>query len=332
MPEATVSDATVQLSYIRAVNEALVAAMAVDDRVIVLGEDVGKPNGPFGATKGLHRRHGDRALDTPISETAMLGAALAAAMRGSRPVVEIMYMDFMLVAMDQLVNQIANTRYVSCGRWQAPLVVRTQGGHSPGSCAQHSQMLETFLAHTPGLRVGLPSTPHDAYSMTRAAIACDDPVVMVESRMLYPTKGDVGLDAPVEPIGGSRRLRDGGDVTLVGWSAMVPELLAAADELAARDVSASVIDLRWLSPLDLDPVVIDVAQTGHVVVAHEAVMTGGFGAEVVSRLVERCWSSLKAPPLRVAALDVPMPAAPALQHVVAPQHALVVERVLGLLA
>lgn len=325
-------DGTTELTYIRAINEALGVAMAEDDRVIVFGEDVAKPNGPFGATKGLHRAHPGRVLDTPISETAMLGAALGAAMRGSRPVVEIMYMDFMLVAMDQLVNQIANARYVSCGRWQAPLLVRTQGGHSPGSCAQHSQTLEGLLAHVPGLRIGLPATPHDAYAMTRAAIASDDPVVMVESRMLYPTKGEVDLGGPIESVGGSRQVATGGDVTLVGWATMVPVLLAAAESLAEAGVSASVIDLRWLSPLDLDPVVADVERTGRLLVAHEAVRTAGFGAEIAAQVTERCWSALKAPPRRLASLDVPMPAAPALQRVVVPDRDRVVADVLGMLA
>ena len=312
MPETT------NLTYIRAVNEALRWALSADDRVIVFGEDVAVPNGPFGATKGLHTTFGRRVFDTPISETAMVGAALGAAMRGSRPVVEIMYMDFALVAFDQFVNQVATTRYVSCGRWQAPLVVRTQGGHSPGSCAQHSHMLEALLAHTPGLRIGLPATADDAYAMTRAAIVSDDPVVMVESRMLYPTKAEVDLSAPVEPIGRSRVRRRGDDVTIVTWSQMVPKCLEAAEALAADGIGATVIDLRWLSPLDLDPVLEDVCRTGRAMVVHEAVKTGGFGAEIAATITEHCFSDMRGPVVRVASADVPMPAAPALQRVAVP--------------
>lgn len=312
MPETT------SLSYIRAINEALGWALREDERVIVFGEDVALPNGPFGATKGLHASFGKRVFDTPISETAMIGAALGAAMRGSRPVVEIMYMDFSLVAFDQFVNQVAPTRYVSCGRWQAPMVIRTQGGYSPGSCAQHSHMLEAFMAHTPGLRVGLPASADDAYAMTRAAVASDDPVVMIESRMLYPSKADVDLSAPVEPIGGSRVRRRGDDVTIITWSQMVPKTMAAAETLAAEGVEATVVDLRWLSPLDLGPALESVSRTGRVLVVHEAVTTGGFGAEVAASVTEHCFSDLKGPVLRVATADVPMPAAPVLQEAAVP--------------
>lgn len=312
MPETTT------LTYIRAINEALGWALNHDDRVIVFGEDVALPNGPFGATKGLHAAHGKRVFDTPISETAMVGAALGAAMRGSRPVVEIMYMDFSLVAMDQFVNQVAPTRYVSGGRWTAPLVIRTQGGYSPGSCAQHSHMLEAFMAHTPGLRVGLPASADDAYAMTRAAVASEDPVVMIESRMLYPTKAEVELHSAVETVGGSRTRRQGEDVTIVTWSQMVPKALEVADRLAKTGVSATVIDLRWLSPLDLEPVYSDVVRTGRAVVIHEAVRTGGFGAEVAASVTEQCFADLDGPVLRIATADVPMPAAPSLQEAAVP--------------
>ncbi|MPZ51842.1 MAG: acetoin dehydrogenase [Acidimicrobiia bacterium] len=309
------------LNYIRSVNAALDWALGAHPEVFVFGEDVAIPNGPFGATKGLHAKYGRRVFDTPISESAMVGAALGAAMRGSRPVVEIMYMDFALVAMDQIVNQIAPTRYVSCGRWAAPLVVRTQGGYSPGSCAQHSHMLETFLAHTPGLRVGLPSNAADAYGMLRAAVESDDPVFMIESRMLYPTKATVDLNGPVEDIGGSRQLRSGDDLTIVAWSQMVPKALEAADQLAEDGIGASVIDLRWLSPLDLEPVLEDVIRTGRTIVTHEAVRTGGFGAEIAATITEHCFDSMTAPVARVATADVPMPAAPSLQVEAVPSTA-----------
>ncbi|HQJ34832.1 MAG TPA: transketolase C-terminal domain-containing protein, partial [Rhodoglobus sp.] len=242
-----------ELTYIRAVNLALEDALAQDSRVVVLGEDVAIPNGPFGATKGLFSAFGERVIDTPISETAMIGTALGAAMGGLRPVVEIMYADFLLVAMDQIVNQVANTRYVSRGQLTAPLVIRTQQGHTPGACAQHSQSLEALFAHVPGLRVGIPATPGDAYSMLRTAIQLDDPVMIFESRKLYPTKGLVAPGTPDLGIGIAETLRRGSDVTVVTWGtgrALVEEALTDG----ASEVSADVIDLRWISPWDSNAV------------------------------------------------------------------------------
>ena len=300
---------------------------------LIFGEDVAKPGGPFGATKGLYEAFGEeRVFDTPISETAMLGMALGAAMTGYRPIVEIMYADFMFVAMDQLVNQIANTRYVSEGRWTAPLVVRTQQGTSPGACAQHSHSIETYLVHTPGLRVAVPATADDAYQMNRTAVASDDPVVVVEARMLYPSAG------AGRPRGsGSSRWAalaspaPGGDVTLVTWSTGVPLCLAAADQLAADGVDVEVVDLRWLNPLDMDTVIASIAKTGRAAVVHEANLTGGLGGEIVARATESLFGSLRAPILRVATPDVPMPAAPTLQAAVLPDVAKVVSTVRRLL-
>ena len=188
----------VELRYIQAVNHALRWAMREYPEALIFGEDVAIPGGPFGATKGLRNEFGDRIFDTPISESAFVGAAIGAAMRGRRPIVEIMFADFTLVAMDQIVNQLANVRYVSQGRYKAPVTIRTQGGYTPGACAQHCQSLEAFFAHVPGLRVGLPAYPQDAYDMLRSAIAHDDPVLIIENRSLYPDKGTVILDRPVD--------------------------------------------------------------------------------------------------------------------------------------
>ncbi len=316
-----------RMSYIRAVNTALRWGLETYPEAIVFGEDVAIPNGPFGATKGLHGAFGERVFDTPISETAMVGAALGAAMRGCRPVLEIMYMDFTMVAMDQIVNQVANTRYVSRGGWAAPLVIRTQGGHSPGSGPQHSHAIEAFFAHTPGLRVGLPATPDDAYQMLRTAIASDDPVMIVENRMLYADKGPVDLDAPLQPLGGARTLRTGTDATVVAWSRTVSFARDAAEQLAADGLDVEVIDLRWLSPLDFDAVAASVARTGRLVVAHEANLTGGFGAEIAARAATHCFTDLRAPIQRVGTADVPVPAAPALQRAVIPEVSSIVEAV-----
>lgn len=321
-------DATSNLSYIQAVQHGLRWSLEALDDTVIFGEDVAVPGGPFGATKNLHRDFGsDRIFDTPISETAFLGMALGAAMTGLRPIAEIMYADFMFVAMDQLVNQIANTHYVSRGTYKAPLVIRTQQGYSSGSCAQHSKSIEAYVAHTPGLRLAVPSTADDAYQMLRASIVSDDPVVVAEARMLYPTKGEVRLDAPVERVGGGRITRAGADVTVVAWSRMAVAALDAAEELAADGIDVEVVDPRWLAPLDFDLIAASVKKTGRLVVAHEANLTGGFGAEIAARAADQCFGDLRAPIARVGAPDVPTPAAPALQAVVIPSAADVVAAV-----
>ncbi|MEV0732792.1 transketolase C-terminal domain-containing protein [Polymorphospora sp. NPDC050346] len=321
------------LRYIQAVNHALAWALDSRDDTVYFGEDVALPGGPFGATKGLHKRFGDRRIfDTPISETGFLGMALGSAMTGLRPIAEIMYADFAFVAMDQIVNQIANTRYSSGGRWTAPLVIRLQQGYSPGACAQHSQSIEAYLAHTPGLRVALPATADDAYQMLRTAVTSDDPVVVAEARMLYPTRGEVRLDAPVEPVGGAKVVRPGTDATVVAWSRLVPVAVEAANQLAAEGIEVEVVDLRWLNPLDFDTVAASIGRTGRLVVAHEANLTGGFGAEIAARAADECFADLRAPVRRVAAPDVPMPAAPSLQAAVVPEAAAVVDAVRRTLA
>jgi acetoin:2,6-dichlorophenolindophenol oxidoreductase subunit beta len=320
------------LTYIQAVNAALRWGLDQYPEALLFGEDVAIPGGPYGASRGLRERFGDRVFDTPISETAMLGAGVGAAMRGMRPIVEIMYADFFLVALDQVVNQAANVRYTSRGRYTCPLTIRSQQAATPGACAQHTQSLEAFFAHVPGLRVGLPADARDAYEMLRAAIAEDDPVVILESRALYPRKQDLDLDAPLEAVGGARVRRQGDDVTVVSWGRMVHEAVAAADRLAEEGLGADVIDLRWLSPLDLAAVRESIARTGRVVVTHEANRTGGFGAEIAARLADEAFWDLDAPVARVAAPDVPLPAAPLLQEALLPHAeaiAACVRRLLG---
>lgn len=299
-----------EITYIRAVNQALTDALESDDSVIILGEDVAIPNGPFGATKGLHAVHGVRVVDTPISESAMVGAALGASMAGLRPVVEIMYADFLMVAMDQIVNQVANTRYVSQGRIAAPLVIRTQQGSTPGSCAQHSQSLEALFAHVPGLRVAVPATAQDAYSILRGAIDSDDPVLIFESRRLYPSKGVVSSNADAR-IGVADVVRAGDDVTLVTWGTGRALCEAALDGLANQGISGELIDLRWLAPWDAAAVIDSVGRTGRLVVAHEAVRTGGFGAEVVSTVAEALGPKLRSS-RRVGTASAPIPSSPTL--------------------
>jgi 2-oxoisovalerate dehydrogenase E1 component len=309
-----------EMTYINAVTAALAAELAARKEVLVYGEDVGAAGGIFGASRGLQDRFGsDRVFDTPIAESAILGSAVGAAMEGLRPVVEIMWADFVLVALDQLINQAANVRYVSRSELSAPLVVRMQQGATPGSCAQHSQNLEALLAHVPGLKVGLAATPGDAYAMLRSAVADPDPVIVIEARSLYQTKGAVQLDAEVGPVGGARLHRDGSDLVLLTWGTMVPQAIQAGDELAQLGIEASVVDLRWLNPLDDETIEQVVrASDGRVLIVHEANVTGGFGAEIAARIQERHLDFLDQPVARLGAPDTRIPSAPALQRALVP--------------
>jgi pyruvate/2-oxoglutarate/acetoin dehydrogenase E1 component len=310
-----------QLRYIQAVQAALHWSLKNIPDAIYFGEDVAIPGGPFGATKGMYAEFGpSRIFDTPITEQAFIGMALGSAMTGLRPIAEIMYIDFAFVAMDQIVNQIATTRYASDGRSGAPLVIRTQQGYSPGSCSQHSHSAEAYFAHTPGLRVGLPSNSDDAYQMLRSAVVSDDPVIIIETRMLYPTQSSVRLNSVVEPIGGAKILRSGTDATVVCWGSTVTKSLAAAELMSAEGVNVEVIDLRWLSPLDMNTVYDSIARTGRLVITHEANLTGGFGGEISARVSEFAFSSLVAPIVRIATPDVNFPAAPSLQQVLLPNE------------
>lgn len=330
LPPAPVSAALVrtageprELTFIQAVNEALRADLAARPEMLAYGEDLGKAGGIFGATRSLQREFGaGRVFDTPIAESGILGSAIGAALCGQRPVVEIMWADFLLVALDQLINQAANVRYLTRGRHSVPLVVRTQQGATPGSCAQHSQSLEALIAHIPGLRVGLPSTPQDAYDMLRAAIADPDPCIIIESRALYQVKAPVTLWSDADPIGGATLRQPGNDVALIGWGAIMPHLLEASRLLRQDGIEAAVLDLRWLSPLDdaaLSNVVLGCR--GRAVVAHDANVTGGFGAEIVARLHERHGSVHVR---RVASPDIRVPASPVLQRARLPDAAAIV--------
>jgi 2-oxoisovalerate dehydrogenase E1 component len=308
-----------QLTYAKAITEALERELDARPETILFGEDVAIPGGVFGVTRGLRDRFGpQRVFDTPIAEAAILGSAVGAALAGLRPVVEIMWADFLLVALDQLVNQAANVRYLSRGRQSAPILVRCQQGVTPGSCAQHSQSLEALLAHIPGLRVGMPSNPADAYAMTRAAIAHPDPVVLIESRAIYGRRGPVDLDARVEGVGGARLHRTGDALVIISWGRMVDAALAAADTLAADGIEATVLDLRWLSPLDDEAVAEAVSRCHRVLICHEANVTGGFGAEVSARIASEHLYELDAPVRRLGSPDVRYPSSPVLQEALLP--------------
>lgn len=278
-----------QMTYANAVNEALRIELDSRPELLAYGEDVGHSGGIFGIHRKLQVDFGaDRVFDTPIAEAAILGSALGASLLGMKPVVEIMWADFMLVALDQMINQMANIRYVTEGKHSASVVVRTQQGSTPGSCPQHSQCLEALLAHIPGLRVGIPATPADAHSMLRAAIADPDPCILFECRGLYKEEGPVATDLAVESIGGARLTKEGSDLAIISWGRSALHALEAANLLSSEGISAAVLDLRWLSPLDtsaIDEVVSSCG--GRALVVHEANLQGGFGAEIAAGICER---------------------------------------------
>ena len=307
------------MTYAQAVNRAFHEEMATRPDVILLGEDVAMPGGVFGLSRGLLKSHGaERVVDTPIAETAILGAAVGAAMEGLRPIAEIMFADFLFVALDQLINQAANVRYVSNGRASAPLVVRTQQGVTPGSCAQHAQCVEAHLANIPGIKVGLAATVQDAYSMLRAAIADPDPTVIIEARSLLALSAEIEIGGEVERAEGARLRRDGNDAVIITWGTSLYPVLAAASQLEEEGIDVSVLDLRWLSPIDDEAIRRSVAGSGRVLIVHEASRTGGFGAEIAARISETLDAELKAPVKRIGGLDIRMPASPKLQKIVVP--------------
>ncbi|HZY71523.1 MAG TPA: thiamine pyrophosphate-dependent enzyme [Edaphobacter sp.] len=321
------------VSYIQAVNEALSRELAARPEVLIYGEDVGFAGGIFGASRGLQKSYGaKRVFDTPISESAILGSAVGAAVMGMKPIVEIMWADFMLVALDQIINQAANVRYITGGRSCVPMVVRTQQGATPGSCAQHSQSLEALLAHIPGLRIAIPATPQDAYDLLRTATATPDPCIVFESRALYQTTGTVRYTDEIEPIGKSRLHRSGRDAMIITWGTMLSVALESAAKLSEEGFDVGVLDLRWLCPIDSKGLRTAVKDAGgRVLVLHEANQTGGFGAEIVARLHELFEGDIPISAVRLATPDVRMPAAPILQRALLPNVEKVIAEVRQLL-
>lgn len=296
-----------------AIHDALEVELLADERVFVAGIDVGAGGNVFGLTRGLRDRFGDRVRDTPISETAIMGVGVGAAMAGMRPVVELMYLDFVGVCLDQLLNQAAKMPFMTGGAAQMALTVRTQFGAGRSSGSQHSQSLEVLLAHIPGLSVVMPSTPADTYGLLRAAIADPNPVVVIENRLLYGMKGPRPPADHLVPIGVSHVVRPGTDITLVSVSRMVHEALAAADEVAADGISVEVIDLRTVAPLDLAPILESVHKTSRLLVAHEAALPFGIGAEIAAVVAREAFWDLDAPIERIGAAATPPPYAPELE-------------------
>jgi acetoin:2,6-dichlorophenolindophenol oxidoreductase subunit beta len=305
----TVETPTRTLTYRDAVNEALAIELERDPAAFLIGEDIAAYGGVYKVTAGLLERFGpERVIDTPIAEAGFVGAAIGAAIAGRRPIVELMFMDFALVALDQMLNQASKLRYLSGDTLAVPLTVRTQQGVGSGTAAQHSQSFEALFAHVPGFAVALPAFPADAKGLLAAAVRMDDPSLVIEHKALYATKGEVPEGNYVIPFGVANVLRRGADVTIVSYSRAVHTSLEAADILL-RDhrVAAEVIDLRTVVPLDYDTVIESVERTGHLVVVHEAHRNVGIGAEIAARVSEYAWGSLKTPVRRVAGLDVPVP-------------------------
>jgi pyruvate dehydrogenase E1 component beta subunit len=303
-----------ETTFLAAISGALAHAMRSDERVIVLGEDVAE-GGPYGGTAGLAEEFGrTRVLNTPISEGAVCGVAIGAAQAGLRPVVEIMFIDFITLALDQLVNQAAKAHFMSGGQLTVPLVLRTQGGAGSRSGAQHSQSLEAWLTHVPGLKVLMPSNAADAAGLLASAIEDPGPVVFVENNSLYFRREPAGAnDVEPVPIGSARTVRRGDDLTIIATSRMVGEAVQAAERLAGEGVAAEVIDPRSLVPLDIDTIAGSVRRTGRAVVAHEAVVPGGFGAELTAQIQQEAFDCLEAPIQRVGAPFEPVPVSPPLE-------------------
>ncbi|HRH85994.1 MAG TPA: alpha-ketoacid dehydrogenase subunit beta [Rubrivivax sp.] len=312
--QAPAASAPAEMKTMAAVALALRDAMADDPRVVVMGEDIGAPGGSFKATRGLLEEFGpQRVIDTPISEASIVSAAVGAALSGLRPVVEIMFMDFVTLAMDALVNQAAKARFMFGGQCSVPMVLRTPHGGGLNAGPQHSQCLEAWLAHVPGLKVVCPATPGDAYALLRAAIRDPDPVVFVEHKGLYGSKGLVDRTVTAE-IGSARIVRPGRDATVVTYGATVAAALEAARQLAAEGVEVEVIDLRSLQPWDRATVLASLARTHRAVVAHEAVQAFGVGAEIAATLADEGFDDLDAPVLRVGAPFMPVPFAKSLEQ------------------
>ncbi|HST17973.1 MAG TPA: alpha-ketoacid dehydrogenase subunit beta [Gaiellaceae bacterium] len=309
-----------ELTYREAVRDALGAALRADEDVFVMGEDIAEMGGSMGVTQGLLDEFGpERVRNTPISEMAIVGAGIGAAMAGMRPVVEIMYEDFLTLSLEQIVNQAAKHRYMSGGQLKVPLTIRTQGGAGWSPGAQHAQQLEAWLVHVPGLKVAFPSTPEDVRGILWSAIYDDNPVIVFEHRLLYPVKGEVPEKLEPIPLGKARVVREGTDVTVIATGPLVHRSLEAAQAAEGEGISVEVVDPRSLQPLDEEALVASVKKTNRVVIAHEAVTRMGFGAEVAAVLQYQAFDWLDAPIERVGSKFAPLAFAPVMEQFVVPQ-------------
>jgi pyruvate/2-oxoglutarate/acetoin dehydrogenase E1 component len=297
-----------EIRYIWAINEAMKEEMERDDHVFLIGEDVGIPGGSFGASRGLYERFGpERVVDTPISEAGIMGLAAGAAACGLRPIVEIMFMDFMAVCMDGIANQVAKMRYMFGSQYTIPMVIRTPAGGGVNAGPQHSQCLEAWFAHLPGIKVVMPATPYDVKGLLKSATRDDNPVIVVENKALHALKGEIPEEEYLVPIGKAEIKRAGTDVTVVATSRMVHESIKAAGLLEKEGINIEVIDLRSISPWDKPTVFESVSKTHRLVIAHEAVKNFGIGAELAAAVAEEIIHEIDAPIVRVGAPFVPVP-------------------------
>ena len=310
-----------EVTFVESLRMTLKEEMEKDSTLMLIGEDIGRYGSIFGVTKGLLEEFGPhRVRSTPISESAIIGSALGAAMTGVRTIAEIMYVDFTTCAMDQIVNQVAKMRYMSGGKAKVPLVIRTQGGGGRGNAAQHSQSLEALFLHIPGLKIVIPSTPYDARGLLKTAIRDDNPVLFIEHKLLYATKGYIPEEEYLIPFGQADIKRTGKDVTIVAVSYMVTKALKAAHHLSEEGIDAEVIDLRTLIPMDIETILQSIYKTNRVVIVHEGCLRGGIGAEIAAQIQEKAFDYLDAPVERIGALNVPIPYSEPLENAVIPDE------------
>lgn len=311
-----------EITYRQAIHDAMVEEMRRDERVFLIGEDIGRYGGAFGVSAGMLDEFGpERVRETPISEQAIVGAAAGAAMVGMRPIAEMMFMDFILLGMEPLVNQAAKARYMFGGKAMVPMVVRMPNGSGTGAAAQHSQSLETLLMHIPGIKVVAPSTPYDAKGLLLSSIRDPNPVCFLEHKLLYKTKGEVPDEGYTIPLGVADIKRQGTDLTIVTSEIMVHKSLAAAEKLQAEGISVEIIDPRTLRPLDTETITKSVKKTGRLLVVHEAVKTAGWAGEVMASISESpAWDYLDAPMRRLTGKDIPIPYNRNLEAAAVPQE------------
>ena len=311
-----------EITYAESVRECLTQQMKADDKIFMLGEDIGLYGGAFGVSFGLFAEFGEeRIMDTPISEQAIAGVAIGASLLGMRPIVEIMFSDFIMLPLEQIVNQAAKLRYMFGGKAKVPIVIRTPGGGGMGMAAQHSQSIESLFLTFPGLKIVMPSCAYDVKGLLSSAIKDNNPVLFFEHKLLYPVKGDVPEEAYEIPIGVGDIKREGKDITVVATSFMVSKSLKVAEKLASEGISVEVIDPRTIKPLDLDLIINSIKKTNKVVLVEEACYTGGFTCYLASEIIKYGFDYLDAPILRVAALDCPIPYERGLENTVIPDEA-----------
>lgn len=321
-----------EITWSTAVNEAIAEEMRNDKTILLMGEDVAEAGTPFKVLSGLVEEFGtDRIIDTPISEPGFVGMAVGAAMTGTRPIVDLMFGDFIFLVMDQLANQAAKQHYMSGGKLNVPMVIRTNMGATRRSAAQHSQSLQAIVAHIPGVKVLMPSTPYEVKGLLKAAIRDDNPVVIFEDKLSYQMKGMVPEEEYIIPLGQANILQAGNDITLVATSSMVQVCEEAAEVLRSKNISAEIIDVRSIVPLDEQTIVDSVKKTSRVIVVDEGHQSYGITSEIVSRISEQAFYYLDAPPTRIGAMDVPIPFSPALEDLTVPTSKQVVAKAIDLI-